>query len=86
MSWYPNAKSKSFKDYAHLSGEDLDGIVEKYKELLLRGYPLDQAISCTAADYFRLTDRQWNGVAGANAFAAVCATLVLKKVLKLELA
>ena len=85
MSW-SNAKAKSFKDYAHLSRADLDGIVEKYKELLLRGYPLDQAISCAAVDYFRLTDRQWNGVTGSNAFAAVCATLIAKGVLKLELA
>lgn len=69
-----------FTRYANLTAEDKVTILANYKDQRTL-YPVNQAVSCTAVDCFVLSDRQWNGKIGADAFAATLAILVMERVI-----
>ena len=71
-----------FTRYANITDEQKNGIVAKFREVR-ELYPTDQAVSITANDFWKLTNRQWNSKAGADVFAATLAVLVMKRQLNL---
>lgn len=73
-----NPKPKSVL-YADISLETKSIIIAKFNEALSWGAHVGQAISCAAHDAFQLTDREWNGKTGSNAFATACAVLIMDK-------
>lgn len=72
----------NFTRYANITSEQRTGIVEKFRELN-KVYPTDQAIACTADDFWGLSNKQWSGKLGADVFAATLAVLVMEKEVRL---
>jgi len=71
----------AFRDYANLTEEQKGAIIDEYYRAREMGCPPDQSIAIGAVNGLRLTARQWNAKTGANAFAAACAVLIMRKVI-----
>ena len=62
-------------------------IIELYEsELVLHGKHAEAGhlAACVAHRAYNLTDRQWNGKAGSDAFASTLTTLVMAKRIKID--
>ena len=64
--------------YANLTNDQKSAIRLQYRAAIqMNNGHTEQAVAVAADNGLRLTVRQWNGKAGANAFAAALATLVM---------
>lgn len=74
-----------FTRYANITDADKTAIVENYQYYRQTGCShVGHAVACAAARAFDLTDRQWNGKIGSDAFAATLAWLVIEKQVSLS--
>jgi hypothetical protein len=67
----------AFTDYANLTEEIKAEIIRQYEYARSMKATTEQAVAIAAHAAYRLTDRQWNGKIGSNAFASACAVLVM---------
>jgi len=67
-----------FTRYANLTEEQKDRIVDSYRYAKFMGSDAGHATSCAAVNGLGLTDKQWNGKIGSDAFAATMAVLVMR--------
>ncbi len=63
--------------YANLTADQKAAIRQQFTAAIQMKADTAQAVSIAASQGLRMTDRQWNGKAGSNAFAAALATLVM---------
>ena len=74
-----------FTRYANLTPGQSDEIVRIYNQwVTMDGIQPGQAVSIAARDALLLTDKQWNGKIGADAFAAALACLVMRDAISIE--
>lgn len=67
-------------NYANVTEEQKEKVIETYNAWVqMDGIGAGQAVSIAATRAFGLTDRQWNGKAGTDAFASALAILVMSK-------
>jgi hypothetical protein len=62
--------------YSQISQETKDRIIEKFRYARSMRADANQAVAIAASDGFELTDRQWNGKMGGDAYATAAAVLL----------
>ena len=70
----------TFTRYANLTVDDKIRIVSIYNVNREMGSQPGHSAAIAASEAFELTERQWNGKMGSDAFAAVCAVLVMAQI------
>ena len=67
-----------FRDYANLTNEQREEIIKTFRYARdIGATDAGHASAIAAGQGLQLTDRQWNGKTGSNAWAATLATLVM---------
>lgn len=71
--------------YSNLTEEKKKAILKHFRRDRSLGGPIGVSISHAARKAFNLTDRQWNGKTGANAFATTLTFLLMEKEIDSEI-
>ena len=69
--------------YAHITDEIKAAVIREFKAARSWGCPEGQSVSIAASNAYRLTNKQWNGKSGSDAFASALGILVMAGVLSI---